>query len=277
MKIQKNITLYAQGEQSSSSISEKEKGNRKTFFAGEMNQDNLKSRIQQKQEEARKKALKVVTDTWNGDRAIDSDLEARRENAKNLALENKEGKERVAELEKELEELMASQDTEGDSEEFQARKKGLEDSIDSYRSAVVENESQIMQENAIVRGTSLERLKSDPMVAASLQADAIMDAASDQIIGMIVEEAKEHIDEEQEKREEQAEKIKEEKEEKEELIQEQKEKREEQEEILEDMPTQDIVSMDQKQDQIKKELQDIVDSMKLVQEDIKGAMVDKQL
>lgn len=276
MKIQKNITLYAQGEQSSS-ISEKEKGNRKTFFAGEMNQDNLKSRIQQKQEEARKKALKVVTDIWNGDRAIDSDLEARRENAKNLALENKEGKERVAELEKELEELMASRDTEGDSEEFQARKKGLEDSIDSYRGAVVENESQIMQENAIVRGTSLERLKSDPMVDASLQADAIMDAASDQIIGMIVEEAKEHIDEEQEKREEQAEKIKEEKEEKEELIQEQKEKREEQEEILEDMPTQDIVSMDQKQDQIKKELQDIVDSMKLVQEDIKGTMVDKQL
>lgn len=276
MKVQNNITLYAQGDQSSS-IPEKNKGDRKTIFAGDMNQDNLRNRIQQKQEEARKKALKVVSDTWDGDRAIDSDLEARRENAKNLRLENKEGKERVAELEKELEELMASQDTEGDSEEFQARKKGLEDSLDFYRNAVEENESQIVQENAIVRGTSLERLKSSPMVAASQQADAIMDAASEQIIGMVVEEAKEHIDEVQEKREEQAEKIKEEKEEQEELIQEQKEKREEQEEILEDMPTSDILSMDQKQDQIKKELQDIVDSMKLVQEDIKGAMVDEQL
>ena len=66
-------------------------------------------------------------------------------------------------------------------------------------------------------------------------------------------------------------------EEKEAFIEKQKEKREETEELLENMPMEELVHMGQLKDEIKQEIKNIVSEMKLVAEDIKGAMVDESV
>ena len=132
-------------------------------------------------------------------------------------------------------------------------------------------------ENAIIRGTKLERLKHAPMVKAQKEADAIQDAASKEIIGMIMEEAKDSIDEETKENQEKAEKLEEIQEEKEAFIEKQKEKREETEELLENIPMEELVHMGQLKDEIKQEIKNIVSEMKLVAEDIKGALVDESV
>ena len=115
------------------------------------------------------------------------------------------------------------------------------------------------------------------MVKARKEAEAILDAASKEIIGMIMEEAKDTIDEESKENQEKAEKLEEIQEEKEAFIEEQKEKREETEELLENMPMEEMLDMGQLKDEIKQEIKNIVSEMKLVAEDIKGALVDESV
>ena len=77
---------------------------------------------------------------------------------------------------------------------------------------------------------------------------------------MVVEDAKEHVDEETAEREEQAEKLE-----------------AEREELLEEMPVEEMLSLERTKADVQKEVQQIVDKMKLVAEDIKGAVVDRTL
>jgi seryl-tRNA synthetase len=104
-----------------------------------------------------------------------------------------------------------------------------------------------------------------------------MDSASKEILGMLFDEGKDHIDEEQKKQEEQAEALKEKKEEQEELIEKRKEDREEAEELTEEIiqGTDDVSG--KTLSEVQQELKEILDKMKLIDEDIKGAQVDEVL
>ena len=92
-----------------------------------------------------------------------------------------------------------------------------------------------------------------------------------------MEETKDTLEEKSKEEQEKAEKLEEIKEEKEAFIEKQKEKKEETEEVLENMPMEEMIHMGQIKDEIKQEVQKIVNEMKLVAEDIKGAMVDKSI
>jgi len=160
--------------------------------------------------------------------------------------------------------------------EYQQRSLELKSGGEFYETEVNEATEKIEAENAVIRGTELERLKSQTMQKAEKSADEIMEAASDQIIGMLIEEAKDHIDEEMEKKKEAAEKAEEKKEEEEERIEERDEKKAEEEQFREQIKTSTemmIVSEDV-MDDVQKEIKKIMDEMKLLEEDIKGAAVD---
>ncbi len=283
MKVDNNITLFVGGQPENSLTTEgagKKQENRKTIFAGDMNTQGgtLQDRIEQKKKEAQKQALKVVGDVFAGDKVIDEDMENRRQNVKELVEDRKrlaEEKAGVDAREADLEK--AYEGGEISPEEYEAEKADLKEEQKVRDDELNDNENQIMQENATISGTRLERLKHHAMVDAQEQAEDILDAARDEIVGMVAEAGKDHVDEETEKREEQAEEIKEEKEEKEELIEEQKEHRKEEEELLEEMPTEEMLSLDQVQSDVKQEVQNIIDKMKLLAEDIKGAVVDENL
>ena len=115
------------------------------------------------------------------------------------------------------------------------------------------------------------------MVDARNQAEKILDAASREIMGMLMEEAKEYVDEKSEENQEKAEKLEEKQEQMEEFIEAQKGKQDETEEIWEEIPVEEILDMGQLKDEVKQEVKKIISNMNLVVEDIKGAMVDESL
>ncbi len=324
MKIERSQTIFA-GEntrtQRSQGQQEKQdkKGSSGSISAKDLNipQDN----ILQKKKEAQQKALKVVTDAWNGDKKIDADVASRMEKIAALEKERGAAKKEMAAYEAEKETIRESYGVEADSEEQkdlelllkqrQAKRPGsgvtlteeeeerlkeldkqerteyqsqileMDKSKDYYRDVIEDSEKELKLEKAIVRGIALERLKKAPMVGAKKEADAILENANKEVIGMLMDEAKDYIDEEQEEKEEQAEEIKEKEEAEEKLLEKRKGEKEEAkeraEELADSMPLQEFLELGQARSDVQKEVQDIVNNMKLVAEDIKGAMVDDAL
>lgn len=122
-----------------------------------------------------------------------------------------------------------------------------------------------------------------------------MDAARDDIIGMIKDEGMDHIDEEMQEKVEQAQEEKEEKEEEEEKLEAIREDKAQMldqaeaarekahenekrvEDLLEALPTEEILKMSGSTSDFQQELKDIMNRMKLMEEDLKGAAVDATL
>ena len=283
MKIDQNITVFAGAQPANAGGTEAAGQNqetaesRKTVFAGNLNQNQtLQDRIAQRRQQAREEAMKVVGDVLAAEHEIDQDMENRRGHVQELKEEKLQLMEEKGERDAHKESLArAFEDGELSQEDYEQELKDMYEHEKAWNQRYSENDSLAKQENAIIRGTRQERLKKDPMVKAQKEAEGILQAARDDIVGMAVEEGKDHIDEEAEKRQEQAEEIKEEREEKEELIEEQKEKREEEEELLEKLPLQEMLTLDNLQTDVQQEVQDIINKMKLVAEDIKGAAVDQ--
>lgn len=293
MKISNNITIYACTNLHGAENAEKsgEQGteqNGKSVYVGTLNNDLLQNDIMLRKKEAQEKAMKVVGDAFAGDRAIDEDLEERRRSIDRLESDNKELLQELKDISEQREQLIKEYGItdevtdvvvmgSAEMEEFQKRWEELEDRENACRLSLDDNNQTILEENAIIRGTRMERLKHSPMLKAQKQAEEILEAAGEEIIGMVVEDAKEHVDEETAEREEQAEKLEAEREEQEAFIEKQQEKRKEQEELLEEMPVEEMLSLERTKADVQKEVQQIVDKMKLVAEDIKGAVVDQTL
>jgi len=289
----------------------------KSIFAGNLNP--ACDPVEQKRKQARQQAMKIVGDVWEGEQKIDADLAARSKRIEELYREagayHKEISAREAEraklkeaygvapdsveqqeldlLEKEAESRVPGKGNFLTKEEREQLEKIKADGLTEYQSrmlekkvicvgneiAIYELEKEIELENAIITGIKLERLKSNPMGKAQRQADAVMDAAGEEIVGMLVGEAKDHLDKEMQEKAELA-KEKEEKEE----IQEAKlekmgEKKEEQEELTEEIieATEELISLDGKQIDVQKEIKNIMNKMKVLEDDIKGAKVDQEV
>lgn len=275
--------------------------------------------ITAKREEAKKKAMKIVGDAFANERKIDDDLDARRERIKTLQNEMGISKRAIQEIEDSRNELRDMYGVDLDSQEeqdlkllekeidarmpgsnisltreevekiadikanglseYQKRSLEMKESEFSYAKTAYEAEEEIKMENQIISATKLERLKTHPIVDAKEQAKAIMDAASDEIIGMLVDEAKEHIDEEAEKKKEEAKEKAEEKEELEERIEKVKEEKKEKEKMTEEIleGVAEVENSSKDMEMAQQEIKDMMNKMKLIEDDIKGAAVDKSL
>ena len=292
------------------------KEEKKNYFAGDLNSDLFQNKLLQKKKEAQEKAMKVVGDAFESDKQIDNDLQGRRDKIASLEQENQKLQNQINEISERQNELMKQYGITADSQEqkdlellrkkdkwlrgegealtkeefekvsqlesegltdYQKRQRQWDAEKKHFQKDIDKNKEEILLENAIIRGTKLERLKHSPMVKAQKEADAILDASSKEIIGMIMEEAKDTIDEKNKETQEKAEKLEEKQKEQEAFIEKQKEKREENEELAENMPMQEMIQMGQLKEEIKQEIKNIISEMKLVAEDIKGAVVDKTL
>lgn len=276
-----NIAFYAgmQPQSTAAAGEEKEQSQRKTLFAGELQQGGTQQdRIAQKRAQAQRQAMKVVGDAFAGDRTIDGDMESRREHVQELKEEKLRLSEEaagVAERRETLEKAYAAGEV--SDEDYASGAESLSKEEQACRKKLSENESAILSENAVVRGTRLERLKHNPMGEARDQADAILEAAGDEIVGMVLEDAKEKLDEENGQRQDQADGIREQREEQEAFIEKQQENRSEAEALLEEMPVEEVLSLERTQSDVKQEIQNMLDKMKLLSEDLKGAAVDETL
>lgn len=321
-----NTTIYAGGDDAvlgKQTVRNRERNGKSdgrskagTIFAGDLGIGG--DAIALKRQTAQKKALKVVSDAWNADYAIDDEVKLHRENAERFRADRDElnslisdirGSEKLlqeqygvaddSEEQKDAELLMKWKEIQGGAggsrylskEEGERVRTLMEEGLTDYQTELLEmhegtviymvqsNELdlEIEQENKIISGIRRERLKHDPMVGAQKEAEQIMESAGKEILGMLFDEGKEHIDEEQKEEQEKAQEAKEKKEEQEELIEKRKEEKEDAEELTEEI-LEGTKSMSGKTiEEVKQEVKDIVAKMKLVEEDIKGAKVDESL
>ena len=267
---------------------------RKSIFAGNLNENT--DPIAKKRQEAQKKAMKVVSDAFKNEQKIDEDLENRCEHMKEQQQELKDANRQWQELEagkEELKETYGVTEENPGNEEYQERVAELSKQQEAFAKEMEQAKKGIREETAIIRGVSLERLKTHPMLDATKQKEEILDAASDEIMGMLIEEGKEHLEEKIEENKEKAEKLQEEKEQQEEQTEAVKEKVEEMEAFVEknkasnkekqagneqiDDSIYEMVELQEMKVDVQKEVESIVDKMALVIEDIKGACVDQKL
>ncbi len=161
---------------------------------------------------------------------------------------------------------------------------------------------QIAGYNGSIRATRLERLKFHEMADAQKKAEAVMEAAGKEILGMLIEEGKDHVDEEQEETKEEAEEKAEEEASQEEKIEERKEDtaeleqrideahreneaREELRREAEERSREDAVLLDDimatgmgtgSLSDVKFDVKNMLHKMKLLEEDLKGSIVDEE-
>lgn len=307
MNVQNNITVFsgdtrnnAQAEWANKEATESYDKKSKTIYAGDfLKEFPLRERIQQKKSEAQQRALKIVGDAWDMDRQIDDEIKVREEESKVLREDNQEALENLKDVNQRMEELRDAFGISPDSEEqqeleriiqrrksptvsleeeelteYQRRALALDDEATFYRNQIAENNGKVLENDYTIKAIRKERIKSHTMVDAQKEAEEVMDAARDTAVDLVMEEAKEHLDEEQEKREEQAEAIEEKKEEQEEIQEKRDEREKELEELIKDMPVEEAASLDQTMEEVKQQIQKVLNEVNLAAEDIKGAKVD---
>ena len=175
--------------------------------------------------------------------------------------------------------------------EYQALARELSPINDELNKRIFHSEMQIKGIQLGIEDLNVERLKSSPVGEAKDQAKAIMDAAMKDIIGMLQNEALEHIDE---AAEEEKTKAKEKEEAKQEEIEEARASREEkdneaararenrknQEALLEDAMDISVSAaagmseIDRVQSEVKSKLERVINKANLLPEDLKGTQVD---
>lgn len=286
---------------------------KKGFFAGNIGstgKGRYGEMIERRRQQAQKEIRRLIGDVWESDKKLDDDISELKNKAGELTAQNKELKETIQNSEAEREALKAEYRIDDDSEEqkelelLQRAKKPVSDlsmeewvkvgeiqargltdyqerSLQKYKyeeackEKAQDNQDEIEESLGTVRATKQERLKKNPMLKAQDEAEAIAKAASDDIIGMLRKEATDHIDEEYAKKMEEAKKKAEKKEEEEELKAEREEKKEALEKHIEELTeklTENAAGAD-----VQKEIQALLDQLKLLHEDIKGSSVDANI
>ena len=231
-------------------------GNRKAFisFGGsKFGGKSALSPLEEKTQEARKKAMKLVSDAFNGVKEADKMMDDQRDRFKELSDE-------VSELNSQIKSMKENALPEDASQE---ERDAYNESIKEYQKQADAAKAEMHAIDQSLRSSKIERLKTDPVGDAFDQADKIMDAAVDAALGEMTSDAMDHIQEDLEEKQEQAEKFKEEKEEREELT----------EEILEATTSEKAPGMTvtEAQDQVK----NMLNKLGLIEEEIKGSVIDE--
>lgn len=284
-------------------------GKNGTIFAGNIN-NMTNDRVEQKRAQARKQATKAVMDQFASDNEITDGLNEKRERNAWLrtemdvmnqernsyveareALKEQYGIEEDSKEQQDLElyrkakklyktgqlgtmskdelERLAGMD---EMTEYQQRALEYDDIIERYDADMEKMKLEMNGNTRAVELTKREMVKNTGMIKAEKMADNILENASDAIVGMLVDDAKKHMDEEMEELVEAAKKEAEKKEEEEARLEEKKEEDEEQEELIEQ-----IQEGTTEQAKLQQEIDKILKEAELLAEDIKGLVVNGTL
>lgn len=255
----------------------KDSGNRKTIFAGDLAARPDSIMLRKKQ--AQKQAMKVLQDTFDVDKKMDLSMEDMTARQEELREKNLGYQRELDQISSQKQELMKAYGITEDSEEYQQRMQELEENETMYRGYIEGNNAAIKGISISLSDTKIERLKDHSMLDAAKQSEEILQAASREIYGELINEGKKHLEEKMEEEKEKAEKLAEKKKEQEERL----EKAEERKENLEKKTENDremlesIRSYNEPDAAADKEIQEILEELKLIKEDIKGAAVDQNI
>lgn len=280
-----------------------ENGNRKSFFAGNTNLAN--DPIAQKRKEAQQKAMKVISDAWDTDKAIDKSVEDRKNHYNDMLAVKEEAQSHLNDINDQIdvlkEEYGITEETKYKDwpEEYKQRYFELSDQASVFKKQIYDADKLMKDDIRDIKAITIERLKSAPMADAQKTADAIEAAANEEIIGLAMQEARDHIDEKMEEAKEKAEEKAEEEEAKEEKLETIREIRAMQEAIIEgtkeaaaeaearrreneapDMPLDELIELtktNSETQKAQKTLDEIKYSMNLLEADLKGIEIDEEI
>lgn len=277
----------------------------KSINASDLNlqQDN----ILMKKLQANKKALKTVLDVFKAEQVADDSIKEHMQKSREYTEEANQSLQeinRIVDLKKGLKEdygilddsqeqkdlkILEKQQSKKDLTEAERQRLKEMSPVTEYQSAALEYEKIVDEwnyrlnnakryatgENKIVNAIKVEQVKTHSMVDAQKAADDIQQAASDDVVGLLLGEAKDKVDADREENEETAEEVKAEEEAKEKLI-EKNRKQDEDNNISYDLLNQ-VTRADNAQDKLQQEIKNMIDSQKLLEDDIKGIEIDEQL
>lgn len=287
MRVDKNVGFFAGNDENVKAQREMQQGKKADGKGGkELKSISASDLTLQGQDEvvikklqARKQAMKIVMDQFSSDDETDMKV-------KELKERNKELDGSILESMKEIDKIEENRNTaaeaygidlstykKGTNEEFDNTMKVLDEQKGALNEKIEAYKKEMNENTAYVDSVSKARLKGAPMLAAQKTAEKITDSASKEIIGILINDAKDHVDEEIEKKEEEAEEI--------------KEKQEEQEEVKnantaapQKDPTAESLVNIKKADTLQKKLEEEINSMlnnkKILEEDLKGIALDEQ-
>lgn len=311
----------AKQESKNDSVKNSESGNGLTINGNELNLGE--DLVEEKRKKAKSMAMQLMLDVYKNDKKLDDTAEEKNTHAKKLYAENEEARSMIADIKKEKENTNELYGVTEDSEEAKdldilrrgrdsmgnpqavlsddeyARYKelysnGLSDyhlrmlSLDNdekiYNKQISDNMKEIVKDYAFNRNLAIERLKSHDMLDAKKQGEKLEEAASKEIIGQVMQDAVDNIDEEAQKEEEDALEKKQEQQKLEERIEKAKgeeHKKDNQEELM--------YAIDDALDEVnkitsgdtdktpEKSMGLMVAQLQLSAEDVKGLVVDNKL
>ncbi|MBQ7863419.1 MAG: hypothetical protein IJ353_03015 [Lachnospiraceae bacterium] len=285
MKITENTRLYigSNVEQSMESQAGKSVQTDKVrLFAGNIvTQNPLDAQIAEKRATAMEKAKKLIGDVFAAEKSVDDDLAERanriKESEQAIVSANKE----LAKFEEEKEKLKEQYGITGEETEemLPTEYKMQRDELTCYgepqRQVINDAKKVIEEERKVIAAITVERLKTDPMVGATEQAEELLASAEEEIAGMVMDTAVENL-------KEKAEEAKEKQEAEEEKVELEEAKRKEREERrkeaeLSEVPVQELLNLEQVRGELKQEVDNMLTEMKLLAEDIKGSLVDEEV
>ncbi|TCL56006.1 hypothetical protein EDD76_113144 [Kineothrix alysoides] len=287
----------------------KEQGNKSVIFAGDI-EGMMSDRVESRRTQARKQATKIIMDQFESDEKVSeslneirgkiaemneqrNELNQRKNNAlkrqdklkETYGIEDESQEQQDLELLRKARTAYRNKDLGNLSEEeleqvanmdalteYQRKSLALDDVTENCDSLIDIMDKAIAGCVSALTDAKLSVLEQKGMVDAMKGADSIIKAASDAIVGMIMEQSKEHIDEEMDELAEAAGEAAKKKDEQKEKLEEIKSEKQEQEEFIEKMNT-NVAN----RDELQRKLDKIMKDMELLEEDLKGLVVNGQL
>ena len=292
-----------------------------TVFAGDLmlGQGN---QIEQKKQTARRQAMKLITDAWGRDELASQSIKDMEQQKADYVEQMQEAKEHEKTFEKSKKELQEQYGVADDSQEqkdlellekFQNYKNGSHD--ESFTKEDVDRLKELQnlprteyQEKALrlnqiagsmkvtasnakdklieltdtIAKAKTDQAKSQDMLKAGSAADDILEASNKEVMGLLIQDGKEHIDKEQEEAQKKAEEQKEKCDEQQERIDEAKQERKEQEELIKGQAEADSAEQDlslqrktpNNVEAAQQNIRNILEDNNLLAEDLKGIKID---
>lgn len=282
---------------------------------------DIKENIAAKKQQRFKEAMHVMTSARNGEKKIDDSLDDIRGQIKQYQKDNDEANKFLTDIKNQMSEIKDYYQVEDDSQEqkdlellqkqydimkhgsmellsdeeqehldnmgelteYQKRSMELYGQADYWKTQMQDNQDKISQSTGVIRNVKVERLKSQAMAEAQRAKEEIMDAASQEAIGMLVDDAKQQIDDKAEEVQEAAKERQEEQKEEEKRVEAAKENKSEAEAAVEknrekiaDMTKQFTDSEDITRD-MDSEIKKVLEEEKLLEEDLKGLTVNAKI
>lgn len=220
-------SVQAYGEEKDKTAKAKKNGSGATIFAGDTN-ISFADQMGQKKADAQKQALKRILEVFDSDLEIDQALKDSAQHKEDLSDQIEQYDLEIEKLNQKQQDLKEEYSITDDSEEEQnlnLLRKSFSNPLEiteedmtqleqmgqiiEYQKASLENDAalavwQDLKDEALqtqkaesgnIQAIKLARLKSDPMVGAQKEAQAIMDAATESIVDLIYEKARENLEE----------------------------------------------------------------------------------